>query len=113
MSIVSWRAGWFLATAAVLAVAVGSVAPQGPAAQTPEPEKQPGGCMEVLIISRAVFGILAVPLAVMIGLVLAIVALVALFSVHWLLGLAGIVAIGCGIALYARWERGRFRSGGP
>ncbi len=81
--------------------------------QTPEPEKEPGGCMEVLIITRAVFGILAIPLAIMLGLILGIVALVALFSLNSFLGLAGIAAIVVGIAFYARWERGRFHSSGP
>jgi hypothetical protein len=77
-----------------------------------EPEKEPGGCMEVWVISRAVFGILAVPLLVLAGVILGIVGIVALFSIHWLLGLAGIAAAGGGIALYARWERRKFRSGG-
>ena len=81
--------------------------------QQPEPEKEPGGCMEVVVITRAVFGILAIPLAIMIGLILAVVALVALFSVHWLLGLLGIAVIVAGIAVYARWERTHIRSGGP
>ncbi len=81
--------------------------------QPPQPEKEPGGCLEVLVISRAVFGILALPLAIMLGVVLALVALVALFSVAWYFGVLGLVVIGAAIAGYARWERTRFRSGGP
>ncbi|HZQ36566.1 MAG TPA: hypothetical protein VFD32_11575 [Dehalococcoidia bacterium] len=80
--------------------------------QQPKQEKEPGGCLEVLVISRAVFGILAVPLAVLIGVLVAIVAVLWLFSVFWLLGLLGIAAIVGAIALYARWERNKFRSGG-
>ncbi len=78
----------------------------------PKKEKEPGGCLEVLTISRAVFGILAIPLAVLIGVLLIIVAVVWLFSIFWLLGLLGIAAIAGGIAAYARWERNKYRPGG-
>jgi hypothetical protein len=83
----------------------------GPSRQ-PEQDKEPGGCMEVWIISRAVFGILAIPLLVLAGIILGIVGIVTLFTIHWLLGLAGIAAAAAGIAFYARWERSKFRSGG-
>ena len=69
--------------------------------------------MEVWVISRAVFGILAVPLLVLAGVILGIVGIVALFSLHWLFGLAGLVTAGGAITVYARWERRKFRSGGP
>jgi hypothetical protein len=81
--------------------------------KAPEPEKEPGGCMEVLIITRAVFGILALPLGLMVGVILAIVVIVALFSTNTLLGLVGLAVIAAAIAGYARWERRKFRSGGP
>jgi hypothetical protein len=81
--------------------------------QPPEPEKEPSGCMEVFIISRAVFGILALPIGIMLGIIIGIVALIALFSVAWYLGVLGLLAIGGAIGAYARWERTRFRSGGP
>jgi len=79
--------------------------------QQPEPEKEPGGCMEVLIISRAIFGVLLIPLAVVLGVLAAIIVLVALFSVHWALGLLGLATAAVGIAWYARWERRKFRPG--
>lgn len=79
--------------------------------QPPKPEKEPGGCLEALIISRAVFGVLAVPLGVLLGLILAVVVLVALFSLAWYVGLVGILAIAAGVGAYARWERRRFRNG--
>ncbi len=80
--------------------------------QPPPPDKEPGGCMEVLIISRAVFGILAVPLGIILGAILGLVLLFWLFSVHVLLGLLGIALVGAGVAYYARWERRRFGPGG-
>ena len=78
----------------------------------PEPEKEPGGCLEVLLISKAVFSVLATPLLVLVGIVVVLAVLVALFSVHWALGLLGIAGLAGLVALYARWERRRFRSGG-
>ena len=74
----------------------------------PEPEKEPGGCMEALVLTRAAFAALAIPVAVLVGSIAAIVLLFVAFSVHWLVGLLYIGLIVAGIALYARWERKRF-----
>jgi hypothetical protein len=74
----------------------------------PEPEKEPGGCMEALILTRAAFAALAIPLAVLVGAIGAIVLLFVTFSIHWLLGVLYLGAIGAGIAVYARWERRKF-----
>lgn len=79
----------------------------------PEDEKEPGGCMEALVLTRAAFGALAVPLAILFGSVIGLVGVFYLFSIHPLLGLLGLVGLAIGVALYARWERGRFRSGPP
>jgi hypothetical protein len=78
----------------------------------PEPEKEPGGCMEALILTRAAFAALALPVGILLGAILGLVLLVYLFSVHWLLGLAFLGVLGAGIAWYSRWERRRF-PGGP
>ncbi len=75
--------------------------------------QEPGGCMEALVLTRAAFGALAVPLLVLFGAVIGLVLVLYLFSVHLLLGLGGIVALVLGIAFFARWERGRFHSGPP
>ncbi len=74
----------------------------------PEPEKEPGGCMEALILTRAAFGALAIPVAVLIGAILGIVLLFIAFSIHWLVGVLYIALIAAGIAWYARWERRKF-----
>ena len=79
----------------------------------PENEKEPGGCLEALILTRAAFGALALPLAILFGSVLGLVLVFYLFSVHPLLGVAGLVGLALAVALYARWERGRFPSGPP
>lgn len=75
---------------------------------SPEPEKEPGGCMEALILTRAAFSALAIPVAVLFGALVAIVLLFLSFSVHWLLGLLYIGLLGVGLWLYARWERRKF-----
>jgi hypothetical protein len=80
---------------------------------SPEPEKEPGGCMEVLIITRVAFTTLFMPLAVLFGAVIALVLLFVTFSYHWLAGVLYLLLIGAGIAWYARWEQGHFRNGPP
>lgn len=79
----------------------------------PEEEKEPGGCMEALILTRAAFGALALPIGVLFGAVGGLVLVLYLFAVHALLGIAAVLALVLGIALYARWERDKFRPGPP
>ncbi len=79
----------------------------------PEPEKEPGGCMEALVLTRAAFGALAIPIGVLLGTLLGIVLLVYLFSVHWALGLGFLALIAAGVWWYSRWERDKFRNGPP
>jgi hypothetical protein len=83
----------------------------GPSKQ-PE-EKEPGGCLEALILTRAAFGALALPLGILFGSVIGLVLVFYLFSVHPLLGVLGLVGLVMSVAVYARWERSRFRSGPP
>lgn len=80
---------------------------------TPEPEKEPGGCMEVLLITKVALTTLAIPVGVLLGVILGLVLLVYLFSVFWLWGVLFLGLIGLGIAWYARWEQGHFRNGPP
>jgi hypothetical protein len=80
---------------------------------TPEPEKEPGGCMEALILTRAAFAALALPIGILFGAILGLVGLIYAFSASRLLGLFVIALIVVGIALYARWERHKFPGGPP
>lgn len=80
---------------------------------TPPEEEEPGGCKDALILTRAAFGVLLIPVAVLLGAVLSVVLLVYLFSLHWLFGLLYLGLIGAGIAWYARWEQNKYRSGPP
>ena len=80
--------------------------------EPPKPEKEPGGCLEVLLITRAVFGVLAIPLALILGLFAVLGIMIAAFSFAWYFGLLWIAVIAAGTVAYARWERGHI-GGGP
>lgn len=74
----------------------------------PEPEKEPGGCMEALIITRAAFAALALPVGILFGAILGMVLLIYAFSFSRLLGLFIIALLIGGAVLYARWERRKY-----
>ena len=76
--------------------------------QTP-PEDEPGGCLEVLVITRAVFGILLWPVVVMFVVVLDLIITFWLFTTYAPLALIPIAITAAAIALFARWEQRRFR----
>lgn len=81
--------------------------------QPPQQEKEPGGCLEALILTRAAFGALLLPIGILFGAIASIVLVLYLFGIHPLLGLAALALVVVGVAFYARWERSRFRSGPP
>ena len=80
--------------------------------QQQKPQQEPGGCLEVWVLTRAVFGVLFWPLAALIGFVLAVVLVFFLFAVHPALALIPVAAIAIAIYLFARWEQRRFRPPG-
>ena len=62
----------------------------------PPEEKEPGGCMEALILTRAAFGALALPIGILFGAIGGLVLVLYLFTVHVLLGLLALVgAVRC------------------
>jgi hypothetical protein len=78
----------------------------------PTPEEKPPGCLETLLITRAVFAVI-VPVVLALMLLLADVALVfILFGEHPALALIPIAVTVVGVWLYARWEQRRFRPPG-
>lgn len=81
--------------------------------EPPKPDREPGGCLEALIITRAVFAVLAIPLAAILGVFVALAILIALFGVAWYWGVLWLAVLAAGVVAYARWERHRFRSGPP
>lgn len=77
-----------------------------------EPEQEPAGCLDVALVLRAVAGIIAWPLLVLLAIVLLIGATVYLFAVHPALALIPVAAIVAGVVLFARWEQRHFRPPG-
>ena len=74
-----------------------------------EPEKEPSGCMEFWIITRAVFGVLIWPLLALFAAVgWLVLTLYAFFTAPLLALIPLVLGIGA-LMLFARWERGRFR----
>jgi len=80
--------------------------------QQHEPRQEPGGCLEVWVLTRAVFGILFWPFVALIGVVMAVVLVLFLFTVHPVLALIPVAAIALGVYLFARWEQRHFRPPG-
>lgn len=78
----------------------------------PEPEQEPGGCLEVWVLTRAMFGILFWPMLALFGLIMLVVFIFYLFTVHPALALIPIAAIALAGYLFARWEQRRFRPPG-
>jgi uncharacterized membrane protein len=73
----------------------------------PHEPKEPSGCMQTIIITRMIIGMLAVPIALIMGAVIFIMLAFVALSVHPLLALL-VVAIGAGaIILGGRWESRR------
>ncbi len=70
----------------------------------PEDEKGPGGFKESILITVAVFKVLALPLGVIFGGLTGLVVLFWLFTVSGWLGLAALVVIALGIVGFGIWE---------
>ena len=77
-----------------------------------KPQQEPGGCLEVWVLTRAAFGVLLWPLLALLGFVLAVVLVLYLFTVHPALALIPVAAIALALYLFARWEQRRFRPPG-
>ena len=72
-------------------------------------EEKPPGCLETLVIMRAVFGIILPAVAAMIVLIVDLAAIFALYSIYPALALIPIVLTVAAILLVARWDQGRSR----
>jgi hypothetical protein len=80
--------------------------------ERPPDEDKPPGCLETLLIVRGALGVVLLPLAVIVLVLLDIAVTVALFTVHPALALLTIVPTGMALWAYARWERRHFRPPG-
>ena len=77
--------------------------------QPPEAEEKPPGCLDVIVITRAVLGLLLPPVAALMFVVLDIAIIIWLLTVHPALTLIPIALTGVAIWLFARWDQNRER----
>lgn len=80
----------------------------------PEPDDNPRyGCMDVLLITRVVLGVLFWPIAAFMLLVLDIAATFYLFAIHPALALIPVALTAAAIYAFARWDQNRTRPVDP
>ncbi len=76
------------------------------------PQEEPSGCMDLVVILRAVGGFLLWPVAILVGVLVLIGIAIYLASVHPALVLVPLAVLVLAVVLYARWERRHFRPPG-
>lgn len=76
------------------------------------PQEEPSGCGDIVVILRAVGGLLFWPIAILVGLLLLLGAALYLASVHPALALLPVGVLVLAVVGYARWERRHFRPPG-
>lgn len=77
--------------------------------RTPPPEDERPGCLEALLITRIVFGILFWPMVVLFAVLLDASLIFLLYVTYAPLALIPIAVTGGAIWLFARWEQRRNR----
>ena len=78
----------------------------------PPDEDKPPGCLDALLITRAVFGVIMWPVLALFALFGVLAAIFVLFTIHPILGLIPIALAVVGLYFFARWEQKRFRPPG-
>ncbi len=73
----------------------------------PQEQREPNGCLEALVYTRIVFGMLLAPFALILGVIIMIVITFVALSVHPLLALLILVSSTVGMVALARWEARR------
>jgi pilus assembly protein TadC len=75
----------------------------------PPPPREPSGCVQTLVISRMIFQILAIPIALILGALLSILLFIYAFSESVILGLLVLAAAGFLLHAAIRWEQRRIQ----
>ena len=73
----------------------------------PPPPAEPNGCLQTILISRMIFGILAIPMLLILGVLVGVVLTFIAFSEHVLYGLASLAGSVGFISLLLQIERRR------
>ena len=76
--------------------------------QRPPDEEKPPGCLDALLITRAVFSILFWPVAAIFVVLIDLGVTFYLFTMHPALALIPIALSVVGLWLFAKWEQQRF-----
>ncbi|HWO72618.1 MAG TPA: hypothetical protein VNN21_03590 [Dehalococcoidia bacterium] len=72
-----------------------------------QPPKEPSGCLQTLVITRAILGILFVPILLVVGALLLVLAAFYALTISPLLAVAVIAIGGVMILALAKWESRR------
>ncbi len=73
----------------------------------PQPQNEPSGCLQTLVITRVILGILLVPILMIVGALFAVVFTFYLFTVSAPLALIPIALGAAGLLALYRWEKAR------
>jgi hypothetical protein len=73
----------------------------------PQEPKEPSGCMQSLIITRVIFSMLALPVAIIAGAMFALAITFYMFTVSAPLALIPLAIGVLGVIGFARWEKAR------
>jgi Flp pilus assembly protein TadB len=71
------------------------------------PQKEPSGCLQTIVISKMIVGILLIPIALILGAIVAVLIGFYLLTIHPLFALLFIVGAAGGLIWVARWESRR------
>ena len=75
----------------------------------PQQQKEPSGCMETLLITRIVFGMLLIPFAMILAAIAAVIISFWALTIHPLLALVVIGLCGSAFVAVVKWETARVR----
>ena len=80
--------------------------------ERPTQEEKPPGCLDALLITRAVFGVLMWPVLALFAVLADLGVIFYVFTIHPALALIPLALSGAGPWLFAKWEQKRFRPPG-
>jgi hypothetical protein len=75
--------------------------------QYPQSSREPSGCLQTIFITKAILGVLFIPLGLVLGAIIIVVMTFYAFTVHPLLGLGVIVGGVAALITIAKWESRR------
>lgn len=79
----------------------------------PRQPREPSGCMQALVISRLIIGMLLIPMTIIFGAIVAVLLTFYTLSIHPLLALLTIVVAGTVLVAIAKWESRRVARDNP